>query len=226
MLVLIFFSKLSFQCCLSHYSVWYTIHKQTKNDNMAYSFPRTLNTLCMDPKKTKAESRKPNRWYISDDFGHPDIVYTWYVQGQRNHRNDFAWKYNCMVVFRNLRDFLFISYEIDFNWRNHENHFVNLVYYLKVAMEMCQMIWLGQSTNLLYQFKFFFHFVFFFALPVWKFMVYSLRSIIFGTALKSILFFVICIVYLLLFENSVRPMMIFEEPNQFVIEDWSIFMNF
>lgn len=115
--------------------------------------------------------------------------------------------------------FTFFFYEIDFNWRNHGNLFVNLVYYLKVAMEMCQMIWLGQSTNLLYQFKFFVFFIlfFFFALPVWKIMVYSLRSIIFSTALKSILFVVVCIV---------RPMMIFEKPNQFVIEDWSVFMNF
>lgn len=36
---------------------------------------------------------------------------------------------------------------IDSNWRNHVNHFLNLVYYLKVAREMCQTIWCGQSTN-------------------------------------------------------------------------------
>lgn len=148
------------------------------------------------------------------------------MQGQRNHRNDFAWKKKKQQLHGGVpKSEGFYFYEIDFNWRNHENLFVNLVYYLKVAMEMCQMIWLGQSTNLLYQFTFFF----------WKIMLHSLRSIIFGTALKSVLFFVVYMTLnadlsawftCLLFENSVRPMMIFETANQFVIEDWRVFHEF
>lgn len=35
---------------------------------------------------------------------------------------------------------------IDSGRHNHVNHSLNLVYYLKVAWEMCQTIWCGQST--------------------------------------------------------------------------------